>query len=264
MAAVYRTLYEKYEQNDVLHVGIQEVVEAEKEIDTFLKSLDRNQRDQLDTLLGRLSRAYEMQGFLFGGLASGAKWNGKTAPEPGDGYGRSVRAYHGSTLAPVCQIDRKTNQVIHEYPSIAAASRATGLDDSAIGKVRIAHRYLLPPPNSCSWVRDAVVLPITVVLLSCVGGRAFMIAPNRDNGNGFRASDCKIAEYNIFSTLLFFSLQHFLHLLFSELLSVNELQGLSLVRYLVEYLEVLLHARLFFRVDDAVGRDVDDSVLDLR
>ena len=125
MAAVYRTLYEKYEQNDVLHVGIQEVVEAEKEIDTFLKSLDRNQRDQLDTLLGRLSRAYEMQGFLFGGLAS----------EPGDGYGRSVRAYHGSTLAPVCQIDRKTNQVIHEYPSIAAASRATGLDDSAIGKV---------------------------------------------------------------------------------------------------------------------------------
>ena len=126
MAAVYRTLYEKYEQNDVLHVGIQEVVEVEKEIDTFLKSLDRNQRDQLDTLLGRLSRAYEMQGFLFGGLASGAKWNGKTAPEPGDGYGRSVRA---------CQIDRKTNQVIHEYPSIAAASRATGLDDSAIGKV---------------------------------------------------------------------------------------------------------------------------------
>ena len=72
MAAVYRTLYEKYEQNDVLHVGIQEVVEAEKEIDTVLKSLDRNQRDQLDTLLGRLSRAYEMQGFLFGGLASGA------------------------------------------------------------------------------------------------------------------------------------------------------------------------------------------------
>ena len=109
--------------------------EAEKEIDTFLKSLDRNQRDQLDTLLGRLSRAYEMQGFLFGGLASGAKWNGKTAPEPGDGYGRSVRAYHGSTLAPVCQIDRKTNQVIREYPSIAAAARATGLDDSAIGKV---------------------------------------------------------------------------------------------------------------------------------
>ena len=51
MAAVYRTLYEKYEQNDVLHVGIQEVVEAEKEIDTFLKSLDRNQRDQLDPRL---------------------------------------------------------------------------------------------------------------------------------------------------------------------------------------------------------------------
>lgn len=52
MAAVYRTLYEKYEQNDVLHVGIQEVVEAEKEIDTFLKSLDRNQRDQLTRCWG--------------------------------------------------------------------------------------------------------------------------------------------------------------------------------------------------------------------
>ena len=66
-----------------------------------------------------------------------------------------------------------------------------------------------PPPNSCSWVRDAVVLPITVGLLSCVGGRAFMIAPNRDNGNGFRASDCKIAEDNIFSTLLFFTILFF-------------------------------------------------------
>lgn len=36
-----------------------------------------------------------------------------------------------------------------------------------------------------------------------------MIAPKRDNGNGFRASDCKIAEYNIFSTLLFFTLLYF-------------------------------------------------------
>ena len=76
--------------------------------------------------------------------------------------------------------------------------------------LRIARRYLLPPPpNSCSWVRDAVVLPITVVLLSCVGSRTFMIAPKRDNGNGFRTSDCKIAEYNIFSTLLFFTLLFF-------------------------------------------------------
>lgn len=70
----------------------------------------------------------------------------------------------------------------------------------------LLRRRLLPPPNSCSWVRDAVVLPITVVLLFCVGSRAFMIAPNRGNGNGFRVSDCKIAEYNIFSTLLYSSL----------------------------------------------------------
>ena len=50
------------------------------------------------------------------------------------------------------------------------------------------------------------MFPITVVLLSCVGSRALMIAPNRDNGNGFRASDCKIAEYSIVSTLFFFTL----------------------------------------------------------
>lgn len=76
--------------------------------------------------------------------------------------------------------------------------------------LRIARRYLLPPPpNSCSWVRDAVVFPITVVLLSCVGSRALMIAPNRDNGNGFRVSDCQIAEiiYSLlYSSLLYSSL----------------------------------------------------------
>ena len=74
------------------------------------------------------------------------------------------------------------------------------------GSTNRAPLLVTPPPNSCSWVRDAVVLPITVVLLSCVGGRAFMIAPNRDNSNGFRASDCEIAEYNIFSTLLYSTL----------------------------------------------------------
>lgn len=80
-------------------------------------------------------------------------------------------------------------------------------DAGRVYESRVATCY--PPPNSCSRVRDAVVFPITVVLLSCVGGRAFMIAPNRDNGNGFRVSDCKIAEYNIFSTLLFFTLLFF-------------------------------------------------------
>ena len=36
-----------------------------------------------------------------------------------------------------------------------------------------------------------------------------MIAPKRDNSNGFRTSDCQIAEYNIFSTILFFTLLYF-------------------------------------------------------
>ena len=36
-----------------------------------------------------------------------------------------------------------------------------------------------------------------------------MIAPKRDNINGFRASDCQIAEYNISSTLLYSTLLYF-------------------------------------------------------
>lgn len=36
-----------------------------------------------------------------------------------------------------------------------------------------------------------------------------MIAPKSDNGNGFRTSDCQIAEYNISSTILFFTLLYF-------------------------------------------------------
>lgn len=36
-----------------------------------------------------------------------------------------------------------------------------------------------------------------------------MIAPKRDNGNGFRTSDYQIAEYNISSTILFFTLLYF-------------------------------------------------------
>lgn len=68
------------------HVGIQEVVEAEKEIDVFLKSLDRNQRDQLDTLLGRLSRAYEMHGFL-----SRSRIRRKVERQDGSRTGRRIR-----------------------------------------------------------------------------------------------------------------------------------------------------------------------------
>ena len=98
------------------------------------------------------------------------------------------------------------------------------------------------------------MLPITFVLLSCVGGRAFMIAPNRGNGNGFRASDCKIAEYNIFSTLLYFTL---LCLLFRRkypemLLSVHIRADMRSKRYFrsgyIVFRGILGQLRVLFRV----------------
>lgn len=54
-----------------------------------------------------------------------------------------------------------------------------------------------------------------------VGGRAFMIAPKSDNGNGFRTSDCQIAEYNISSTILFFTLLFFTLLYFVDCFAGN-------------------------------------------
>ena len=75
--------------------------------------------------------------------------------------------------------------------------------------ISAAPSIVTPPPEQLFAGEGRSCVTHTVVLLSCVGGRAFMIAPNRDNGNGFRASDCKIAEYNIFSTLLFFTLLFF-------------------------------------------------------
>ena len=172
MSAVYRTLYEKYEQNDVLHVGIQEVVEAEKEIDTFLKSLDRNQRDQLDTLLGRLSRAYEMQGFLFGGLASGAKWNGKTDTAGASGpitaqrslrsarlTARQIRSYMSirvSLLPPVLPVwmtAQSERYARESYPMRADSSFGTSSSKSFTG----TQKYFKKLPFCSCFPRACVV-----------------------------------------------------------------------------------------------------------
>ena len=129
---MYRALYEANEQNDVLHVGIAEVTTVENEVGAFLSSLDKELREKVDTLFGKVARAYEIQGFLFGGTVSGSVWNKQTRPSNGQAYGDLT--YRGSRPAPVYQIDRKTNQVIAEYKSIGEAARVTKLDDSAIGK----------------------------------------------------------------------------------------------------------------------------------
>lgn len=130
---IYKDLYELHEQNDVLHVGISEVAIIEDEAADFLRSLDQGLRQRVDLLLGKIARAYEIQGFLFGGTVAGAGWNKKTRPVEGQLYGDVT--CRGSTPAPVYQIDRKTNQVIAEFKSISEAARATGGDDSAIAKV---------------------------------------------------------------------------------------------------------------------------------
>ena len=156
MAAVYRTLYEKYEQNDVLHVGIQEVVEAEKEIDTFLKSLDRNQRDQLDTLLGRLSRAYEMQGFLFGGLASITAQRSLRSARLTARQIRSYMSIRVSLLPPVLPVwmtAQSERYARESYPMRAVSSFGTSSSKSFTG----TQKYFKKLPFCSCFPRACVV-----------------------------------------------------------------------------------------------------------
>jgi len=129
---MYRTLYEAYEQNDIFHRGIFEVQVAEAEVGVFLRALDKELREAADTIIGKLVRAYEIQGFLFGGNVAGAKWSSAIGSAVGEKF--TARAYCGSTMVPLQQIDRKTGQVVAEYKSIAEAARKTSLDESAIGK----------------------------------------------------------------------------------------------------------------------------------
>ena len=130
---MYRDLYEMNEENDTLHKKITEVEIAESEMNAFLHCLDKELREGADLLIGKLARAYEMQGFLFGGTVAGGAWGQRTRPFTHQKYGDIT--YKGSVKAPVYQIDKKTNQIIAEYESASAAARAVGGDNSAIVKV---------------------------------------------------------------------------------------------------------------------------------
>lgn len=129
---MYKTLYEKNEQSSLLHVGTVEVENAEHDVGAFLASLDKDLREQADALFGKLARAYEMQGFLFGGNVSGASWSSKTQPA----VDQSIDDfnYRRALTSPVYQVDRKTRQIIAEYSSVKEAGRKTGLCDSSISK----------------------------------------------------------------------------------------------------------------------------------
>ncbi len=129
---IYKALYEMNENDDALHIGISDVQVAEEELAPLLASLSKDLRDRADAIIGKLARAYELQGFLFGGAVAGAAWNRRTRPLTGQTY--SPSQYRGSTPAPVCKIERGTGRVLAEYKSLSAAARENGLDDSAIGK----------------------------------------------------------------------------------------------------------------------------------
>jgi hypothetical protein len=62
----YKEVYEHHEENDALHSVTTETTQAEKEFSELLNDItDAEQRDKLDTLIGKIARTYEMQGFLF-------------------------------------------------------------------------------------------------------------------------------------------------------------------------------------------------------
>ena len=56
----------KYEERNDLHPDIAETQAAEADIRQFLGGLDDDLKFEVDALIGRVARAYEMQGFLFG------------------------------------------------------------------------------------------------------------------------------------------------------------------------------------------------------
>ncbi len=129
---IYEDLYRQYEQDNVMHRGVCAVTLAEDEVSAFLRSLSKELREQADTLFGKLARAYEMQGFLFGGTVSGAHW----AAASGSAVGQTVASldYHGSTPVPVYQVELETGRIVQLYPSASEAGRANGLSDSSIVK----------------------------------------------------------------------------------------------------------------------------------
>lgn len=129
---IYEDLYRQYEEDAVMHRGVCAVSLAENDVDRFLRSLSKELREQADSLFGKLARAYEMQGFLFGGTVSGAHWANKSGPAVGQTV--DTLDYHGSTPVPVYQVDADSGKIVQMFPSASEAGRETGLCDSSIVK----------------------------------------------------------------------------------------------------------------------------------
>lgn len=73
MSEFYTELYSAHEENALPHPETAETVAAERELNEFLQSLPAETMFQLDMLAGKLARAYEKQGFLFGLNCASAK-----------------------------------------------------------------------------------------------------------------------------------------------------------------------------------------------
>ncbi|MDR2043570.1 MAG: hypothetical protein LBQ15_04235 [Clostridium sp.] len=66
MTNFYEEIYSYYEENRELHPGIANVETAEQEAAALLSKItDKEQKEAIDTIIGKIARAYEMQGFLF-------------------------------------------------------------------------------------------------------------------------------------------------------------------------------------------------------
>lgn len=65
-AAEYKAAYNLNEDNKELHPQIAETEAAEREFTAALQGMDETARHEIDSAAGRIARAYEMQGFLYG------------------------------------------------------------------------------------------------------------------------------------------------------------------------------------------------------
>ena len=62
----YKKMYEDYEGTSI-HKGIPEVVDAENELEVLIETItDPALKLALDQAVGKITRAYEMQGFSMG------------------------------------------------------------------------------------------------------------------------------------------------------------------------------------------------------
>lgn len=114
----YVTAYNLNENNTGLHPQIAETQEAEEIFNTAIQGIDAETQSEIDSAVGRIARAYEMQGFLYGANCCRTQ----------DETGGAVKEYMETTGAFVDALKRAgcftedLEETYHTY--IAAAMKA--------------------------------------------------------------------------------------------------------------------------------------------